>query len=52
MARKYQANTTIPPEAVQQNAAEWKSQHLPVEIPSGQEVLYVELIEALVGERP
>jgi elongator complex protein 3 len=52
MTRKYQFNTTIPPKAVQINAAEWKSQHLPVEIPPGQESLYVALIETLLGERP
>ena len=50
--RKYAANTIVPPEAVQVQAAEWQEKHAPVQIESGQESLYVELIEALVEKRP
>lgn len=52
MSRKYKRNVLIPPEQVQIQAAEWQEQHAPIEIVPGQEKLYVELIEALKGQRP
>lgn len=50
--RKVEANTTIPPESVQVQAAEWQSRHEPVAMQPGQEALYVALIEELAGIRP
>lgn len=52
MSRKYAKNVLTPPEAVQEQAAEWQEQHAPVEIEPGQEKLYVNLIEALLRKRP
>lgn len=52
MSRKYAKNVLTPPEAVQEQAAEWQEQHAPVEIEPGREKLYVNLIEALLRKRP
>lgn len=52
MTRKFAKHVLTPPETVRQETAVWQAQHAPVEIVPGQEDLFVELIEALVEQRP
>lgn len=52
MMKKYQANTIIPPEDVQAQAAEWLAQHEPVTLAPALEPLFVQLVQELAHTRP
>jgi len=52
MVNKYSPNILIPSEQVQVKVAEWQSRNAPVLLEAGQEPLFLQLVEALLVERP